>query len=1212
MELRSGFYISAFLAVGFAACAASADPMLDKLMADKKYSEALDYADDKLPAVQRDATVWALLAQANEATGMVEKALACYLVSWRMNPEDYQALYGAAKIYNTLNQPDNAITMAKKALDRNFTAEASWEYAKACIALNRSAEAKSALEKVIESDPGNAIANKELGSIYYDEKNWDKALPLLKKSYQAKPDPVLALRLGKTLLGTGAADMAIMYLKDAAGIPGAALELARAYYSVANYAAAAAQYQKSSEGMTAADYYQAGLAFDMVKNQGDAALSYEKAVQLFGQDRSKEALGAREKVARSQITKKAFNPALSHLQFIAGADPRAAIVPDLYFLLSDVYLAQGNQAQAIAALEKMIAIDNKKVEAYARLADLYQKSGMAEKAKKTLEALTALAPDDPGVFLSLGQYALSAEKYVEAQTNFEKSYRLSKTAPASVGLAIAAFRQGRYSSAKDAGAAALGLDPKSKEAHDILAKVFMQEKNCREAQMHLEFMVAAEPSRLDFKESLASCYLQNGESARLADLDRTIVAMSPSAFDSRLRLARIADGQNDISGAAVLYRELAGLQPKNPDVLHRLYEIALKQNKQADAADFMARFIEVSPDAEAYRDYGDVLYTLKQLDRALVAYRSALKLNPAVKGFHKRYAEIVIAKGQQDEVISALSGVIKSGEADAGTYQTMGMIYQKKGLFPKAIDMYKQAVAADPQNFESLSALAACQSAAGALNDAIVTYEQVVMMDTGATGDLRELGDIYYRQGAMPSAMKNYRRYLDRKPSDQVIAKRLGKFAFENHDSLAVVKYLGQLTYESDDDIEYGIMYAAASAAIKQYKEAVRVLEILKGMKLKPGAQRVVFKELAKVCEKDAQEARAVQYYGAYLALPGVKDVDAACAYALLLEKTNPSLAQKTYQANILQYPSDYRSFLRLGLLLSAKPESRAKAAEVLKKSAVLAASVPAVWLELGRVYGKMGRESELVDAFRNYLKTDPQNVEANKAVGIILSRKGQLSEAILSLEITNTISPNDPDVMIPLAQCYIKSGRINEAIDLLKKAKAKRKDDADLRFQLFELYQKTNQKALAKDELIQYAASTIEAGDLPSAESTIEDILATQPDNLDALMLKAKIQVMKKQYEDAINTYKEISYIDQHHLPSMCERANVYLLQSKPQWAETYYTRTIKENPQYAPALLGLARIARLKKNQAGYKENLEKALQLDPGNEEIRQEAKQAGLLK
>ena len=209
----------------FLLCAASlpacADATLDKLVADGKYKEAIDYADEKVPSAQRDASVWVQLGRANESLDMPEKALACFLVGWRMNPDEYQALLGAARIYNKLGQPDNAVTMAKKALDKNFTAEASWEYAKACIALSRSVEAKAALEKVIAADSANAIANKELGNIYFNEGAWQKALPLLRKTYAMKPDAETAYKIGKSYGGTGVPDSTIIYLREAVSKGGA-------------------------------------------------------------------------------------------------------------------------------------------------------------------------------------------------------------------------------------------------------------------------------------------------------------------------------------------------------------------------------------------------------------------------------------------------------------------------------------------------------------------------------------------------------------------------------------------------------------------------------------------------------------------------------------------------------------------------------------------------------------------------------------------------------------------------------------------------------------------------------------------------------------------------------------------------------------------------------------------------------------------------------
>jgi tetratricopeptide (TPR) repeat protein len=1227
MIFLSSMSRAALVLFAAAVLSVTADPAFDKLISEGKFREAIDYADEKFPTAQRDANLWVQIAKANEGLGSPEKALACYLVAWRMDDKNYKALYGASRLYNSLNQPDNALNMAKKALDQSFTAEASWEYARACVALNRVVEAKTALEKVIESDPGNAIANRELGNIYFNDKQWQKALPLLKKTNKAKPDGELSFKIGVCYSGAKNADSAIVYLKDAinkgASPDEATLMLARACYEKGDYAAAGIQYQKVSGGsMEGEDYFKAGLALEKSKNTQAALINYDKAISMSGGAKTKEILLAREKVARGQMETKGFIAAISHLEFIAAADPKAQTVPDVFFLLADAWQAIDKGSRAIASLETAISLNAKNVEAYARLADLYAKNNMPDKAKKTFETMMSLSPNDPGVYLSLGKYNLKAKKYSEAFSQFEKSLALKKSGEAAEGMAIAAYHSKRNDAARDAAETAVSLDPKTWQAREILSTILIQNKEYKEALPHLEALVKKDPARVEYKEQLSLCYEKTGDKAKLLELDKQIVAQNSQNVPSRLRLARDTDVKKDDDGSLKWYREIIAIDPKNTDALYRLYEISLKKKNYSDAAVHIGRYLELKPGAEANRDFGDVLYQLKDYDRALNAYRTALKMNPAIKGFHKRYAEIVIAKGQTDEVVVALMGVIKSGEADFGTYQTLGMINQKKGRWVDAMELYQKALQLDPQSSDALASLAACQAAGGQLNDAIISYEQVVMMDTGAVEAIKELADIYAKQGNNAAATKYYKNYFTKKPGDESIAKKLGKLAYEEQKYPEVVKYLGGIRYQSEDDIDFGLMYASSCIQTKQLNDAIRILSVLKTMATpKSSNRRSILKMLAEAYEKDTQEANAAQLYAEYISIPGVIDPDAAYKGAMLFEKSNTMVAQRMYENNIKQFPDDYRNFMRLGIVLSANPATLAKAAMYLKRTTALAETIPAVWLELGKMYQKLGKEQDELEAYRNFIKTDPQHPEANKRIGVLLAKQGQFSEAMIYLEITNTMTPNDPDVMTALAKGYAATNRKDEAIDLLKKAKVKKTDDPDIRFALFDLYQKTGQKDKARDEmkelismkrdnkfLIQYANACIVTGDFKAAETAVEDVLATEADNIDVLMLKAKIQVANKDYDPALETYKEISYIDQNHAPSMTGRADVYLLQSKVQWAETFYLRALKADPKNALAELGMARVCKIKKNMSCFQDHLDRAKLIDPFDQEIQAEAKKA----
>jgi tetratricopeptide (TPR) repeat protein len=80
----------------------------DKLFSAGNYSEAIKYADEKIPIGERDASIWAKLGIAYEGQKMTEKALACYMVAIRNDANNYEAHLGAARINNNLNQYEMA------------------------------------------------------------------------------------------------------------------------------------------------------------------------------------------------------------------------------------------------------------------------------------------------------------------------------------------------------------------------------------------------------------------------------------------------------------------------------------------------------------------------------------------------------------------------------------------------------------------------------------------------------------------------------------------------------------------------------------------------------------------------------------------------------------------------------------------------------------------------------------------------------------------------------------------------------------------------------------------------------------------------------------------------------------------------------------------------------------------------------------------------
>jgi tetratricopeptide (TPR) repeat protein len=1751
---------------------AFSDDTFDRLVEQKNYAEAISYADAKIPSSGRDAKTWTKLGRANEGSGLVEKALACYMFGARLDPKNFDAHLGMARVYNKLNQSANAATAAKKALDVKFTGDAAWEFAHACIALNRPAEAKKALEKVFETDPENIAAQKELGIIYYNEKNYEKAIDLLKTAYGKAPDDALAFKIGKAYNEEGVADSALVYLKGPnnrkLSLPEASIELARLYFKLQKYDAAADEFEKGAAASAgeAMDFYQWALSLEKINGNSDKlGNAYRMAADKFGALKSKEALQCRLKVGHYELDKKNYQAALAQLQTVAATDNTGSVL----LLLASAYEGMNNSAKAISCLEKAIRLNPTDVEAYAHLGDLYTKEHLVDKARQIYEKMVSLNPNNDTIQVLLGSYYLKAKKYQEALKYFQRSYTLERSAKAAEGMAVAAFALDKFDMARDAAESAVRIDPTLWDSRIVLSRIYLKEKNYKDAIDQIEALVKKEPGNKESWLHLAQCYEQTGNAAKLAEVDRRIIAIDPQNTTSRLRLARYAAAQGDSKTAFDLYKELSMLAPGNAEAFKNLYDLSLQRNDKDNAVLYLRRYVAIKPgDAAAQRALGDILYEKKISDGALAAYRAAVKIDPSIKGVYKHYAEMLMARGgDHAELMSAFSGAIATGEADASIYAALASDLHKRGQCSKAIDLFQKSLQLDPRNIGLLSELAECQAKTGNGKDATITYEQVVSMNPSAIEEYKALGDLYTLQGKTQQAVSMYKKYLEKKPTDVKVAQAVADNCFAQKNYEEAVKYyemvrgeetkkadflfrfgqacyfaknykraielckqvaeatplnaevfkilydittrdialkseaagylkkylalkpgdaaaqkgLGDMLYEQKDfagalsayraalKIDPGIkglykhyvelvmqrgtkeeiiktltgaiaageadanmyfelgsfyqkqnnfakaieMYqkslqldskniAALSAlahcqaksgdvqqatisyeqvvamnpnAVQEYKalgdlyqqqnkkdlamasykkylekdssntslvlalaeyrfkskdfdEAVRYLNMVRGEEAKkpsyllllgqacyqsktctksaaifnqlatlmpqnadvfktlfdiamknknsgeaiialkryvalkpgdaaaqkqlgdflydqkdmPGAmaaygsaikadpsvrgiykryleiaaghipqeqiikvlnaaikadeadggmyatlgamyqkqnacgkaipyfqkalqldpkntpmlsslalcqektgalsdavisyeqavamnpnaraefkalgdiyskqnktsqalsmyrkylekapndfevaqivgenalgeknyadavkflgiaqsskgndpeflfsygqacyyealtqsknfkkpvdllerlrsltkvtphQSTVFKILADSYDRLGDTAKAMAMYIGYTRLPGVKDQEASFRKAQLTESSNANLAAKMYEENTVAFPNDYRNYLNAGLYYAKRQATFDKAIALLKKCSALADSIPIVWMQMGEVYGKLGKNKEEVEAYRQFIQRDPSNPEASGRIGETLLAKHNVNDAMVFLETANALKPNDAKFMTLLAQGYLVTDRPNEAVGLLEKCEKLKPDDIAIKEQLYALYEKKGDTKNALDEikqiitkkkdpkyLLKYAQALCANGVYGDAENAIKDIRATDPENIEALMLMGRLQNIQGKWDDALETYKEISYINPNYAPALCERAEIHLMQSKVQWAKTFYDRALKADPKYILAEIGLAKVARVEKNKADYAKHIQNAQKLDPHDKALLDE--------
>ncbi|MGB7570018.1 MAG: tetratricopeptide repeat protein [Chitinivibrionales bacterium] len=1037
-----------FVALGMLVVSAFSDDNLDHLMQLKRYSEAISYADTKLPPVSRPADAWVKVGFANEELGFPEKALACYLVGSQSDAKNYDACVGVARIYNKMGNPQNAtaaMAFAKKASEIRSTSESNWEFAKACITLKKTSLAKEALEHVVKSGSSNPPAFRALSEIYWKEQSYDKAVPLLKAAYDADQSAENAFKIGKALRETNKPDSALKFLKESLvknpTMYAANLELARAYYDKNKYLAAANEYEKivPKTKLPAMDQYFCAVSNEKTGSPEAALKAYYAAAAGFGHSTSTEAILSHLKAGNSDLERKNFKTALAHFRFISIADSSGAKVPDIQILLAEAYSGCGDNQKAIAGLEKVLSVDKNNVEANLRLAELYQKTGLPDKARVIFEKCLNLSPSDPRIFLSLGDYNLKMNNYIDAQTNYEKSYLLNKSVRAAAGSAQAAFALSQCDKAAQAAQSALSLDASLIDLHVIIYKCSMKNKAFKEAREHLDTLVVKIPSDVGYWKSLAECCVQLKDTVQCAYADKNILRLDKNNIESLQRLADYQLSRKENKKAFGTYKKLIALSPQNAEALKNLSALTLEEKDKLTALAYLKKYCELRPgDVLAQKSLGDLYYGMKNYDAALIPYREAVKLDPTIKGVYKPYVRLLMAKVMKTELENVLASAIKTGEADAELCSQLGAFFEIQMQFAKAMEYYDKARQLDPGSSKVAARLARCQVKMGKVQDAIASYQQVIALDPGAKEEYKIIGDLYRNQNMPEQAVDAYKKYFGKNGNGVDLALFIGEFAFENKNYDEAVRYLKGIQKQKALDLSFLVLLGKAYYRTKNYAKAVEVFERLRGIRnknQKNGFGAEMLHMLADSYDKLSNKPNAVAVYAAYAKLPEVKDPDAAFRMAQLEETIIPILAAKMYEENATKYPDEYRNYYEAARLYSKERTSHEKAAYMIRKCIAMKDTVPFLWLVLGRIYGTMNNTQQELEAYQNYIQKGQPKPEACEEIGVSLLDRAMINEAMVYLEMASTLKPDNPNFLYQLARGYEKTNRLSDALSIIQKA---------------------------------------------------------------------------------------------------------------------------------------------------------------------------------
>ena len=232
---------------------------------------------------------------------------------------------------------------------------------------------------------------------------------------------------------------------------------------------------------------------------------------------------------------------------------------------------------------------------------------------------------------------------------------------------------------------------------------------------------------------------------------------------------------------------------------------------------------------------------------------------------------------------------------------------------------------------------------------------------------------------------------------------------------------------------------------------------------------------------------------------------------------------------------------------------------------------------------------AEATIQLKNALQKNPENVAARIMLGELYLKTSGPSQALKELEKAYSLSADNLDLVVPLAQAYLYAREFQKTLDW-----AEQKNDALEGERKAELLAVKGQAYLSLKQLAD-AQQAFEASnniqnnadamlgiarllaveeDADAALAQVREVLEKEPDHTEALFLAGQLALGNNDYQQAIDDFSRVVELLPPHTPARLARAESYLRLKQFDQAERDADWAIKQQGDHPTALFIKARL--------------------------------------
>lgn len=716
-----------------------------------------------------------------------------------------------------------------------------------------------------------------------------------------------------------------------------------------------------------------------------------------------------------------------------------------YFESGEKYFAEGKYREAIIQYSNAIQIDDRFVQAHSQLAQAYLKIGDGHVWQELYRTID-LAPDNYRAQTDLANLLVTIK-------NPDGSPNQDKLREAKTHLDLLRDKL-----------------PNSVETHEAWSNYYSALSNYAAAAQEAQQAIALDPSRSESYLVLAVAQDKGGLLDQAEASFKKAIEVDPKSTNAQLFLGIFYQTHNHLAEAEQQFKRVIAIDPTNTGARAALEFVLLQQGKKDETEAFLKRTKKDLPNNPAtYALLAEFYANTGNLDKALDEFNSLHREHPKDLQVKKNYIRILLLKNRMDDAAKLNNEILKARPNDVDALVYKGQMQLAKDDSAGAVESLQAAVHNDGDNAFAHYQLGLAYTKQRDIGRAESEWRDAVRLKPSLVEAQLLLGDLEFSRGENDAVLDTARQIVATRPDlaegfilKAAVELELQKLSDAQHDAQEAIKRAPQhpSPYAQLGTVELAQKHY--SEAEKYYRESLdknpAFTNALNGLMRTYVAEKQVDKAFAAANEQIAKSPNSSGLYDllgtAYYEIK--KDYSAAqtaLQKSVDLDKHNVDAIEKLGQVEMKQGSQDQALALCLQAIKDNPHEVQ-------------------FYNFAGQIYENRQNWDQAKAMYQQALGVSPDNpMASNNLAYMILQQGGNVDVALNMAQTARRGMPNSPNFADTLGWAYYQKGVYQSAINQFQEAlrlseKNGGVDDATVHYHLGLAYEKTNQNALARQQL--------------------------------------------------------------------------------------------------------------------------------------------------